>query len=422
MKILKFTGENVKRLKFVEIEPDPDSLAVILRGKNEQGKSSVLDAIWYALGGKASVQGVPIREGEVSAYSEVDLGEFTVKRTWTEKNSYLTITDSRGAKLSNPQTILDKLMGKLSDPHALARMDKKQQREIFINLLGIGDQLEDLDNEIQKVVVMRQELNRDMKRIKGNYESFPDVEGDLPEEPLSVAELMEDLRKAEEQQKVIDDAERTIRHQADYNRAREEEIEELKAKLRDLETELGDLETDLAGGRERYNRLSREFSYLRDPDIDPIRQQIASADTINEQIRKREAKRDAKRDLEVTQERYENLGQEKAELEKKKLSILSDADMPIDGLGIDADGITLNGLPIENASDAQRTLIFAAIAMAMNPEIKILKISDGSLLDDEHMDKLIKMAEEKGFQLWIESVGVDGAGVIIEDGAVKETV
>ena len=415
MKILKFTGENVKRLKFVEIEPDPDSSAVVLRGKNEQGKSSVLDAIWYALGGKASVQGVPIREGEVSAYSEVDLGEFMVKRTWTEKNSYLTITDSRGAKLSNPQTILDKLMGKLSDPHALARMDKKQQREIFINLLGIGDQLKDLDNEIQKVVVMRQELNRDMKRIKGNYESFPDVEGDLPEEPLSVAELMEDLRKAEEQMKLIENVQREVLNQEKHN-------EEIEGQIEHLRTELYDFETELAEGKKKHERMTREFANLPDPDIDPIRQQIASADTINEQIRKRDAKRDAKKDLEVTQERYENLGQEKAELEKKKLSILSDADMPIDGLGIDSDGITLNGLPIENASDAQRTLIFAAIAMAMNPEIKILKISDGSLLDDEHMAKLIDMAEEKGFQLWIESVGVDGAGVIIEDGAVKEAV
>lgn len=415
MKILKFTGENVKRLKFVKIEPDPNSSAVVLRGKNEQGKSSVLDAIWYALGGKSSIKGEPIRQGETSAFAEVDLGDFIVKRTWTERDSYLSITDPRGAKLSNPQTILDKLMGKLSDPHALARMDKKQQRQIFIDLLGIGDRLKSVDNRLASVIAERQDVNREIKRLQGNYESLADVETDPLAEPVSVASLMEKLGVAEAVQKSNDKIRDKCMDKVADLQHRKKQLDEMKARYSTLAEEY-------KAGMDELERLDKERKALVDPNLESIRNQIANADSINEKVRTRDAKAKALEALDDTKERYETLGEEKNELEEEKLSILSGADMPIEGLGIDADGITFNDLPIENASDAQRTLIFASIAMAMNPEIKILKITDGSLLDDEHMKKLVQMAEEKGFQLWIESVGTDGTGVIIEDGEVKEAI
>jgi recombinational DNA repair ATPase RecF len=411
MKILKFRGENVKRLKFVEIEPGEG--AVVLKGKNEQGKSSVLDAIWYALGGTTQIKGQPLREGEEKGYSEVDLGSFVVRRTFTPNGTNLSVKDQYGAKPSSPQQLLDSLMGKLSDPHALARMKPADQRAVFIDLLGVGDKLAKVDQQIAEVTEERKMVNKSISNAKGEYNSLPEPEGEVPSELVSVSDLMEELSQAEACQR-----ENTYFRQEMANLAAE--LDRKKEEAEDLKRAYEQMVRDYKTGTAELKRLTEQEKQFIDPDIESLRARIASADSINEKVRQAEARNKALEALNSAKETYSILGEKKASLEAEKVAILSNAKMPIEGLGIDADGITFNGLPIDNASDAQRTLIYASIAMAMNPEIKILKISDGSLLDDEHMDRLVQMANEKGFQLWIEAVSdsPEGASVYIEDGQV----
>jgi DNA repair exonuclease SbcCD ATPase subunit len=411
MKILKFRGENVKRLKFVEIEPGEG--AVVLKGKNEQGKSSVLDAIWYALGGTTQIKGQPLREGEEKGYSEVDLGSFVVRRTFTPNGTNLSVKDQYGAKPSSPQQLLDSLMGKLSDPHALARMKPADQRAVFIDLLGVGDKLAKVDQQIAEVTEERKMVNKSISNAKGEYNSLPEPEGEVPSELVSVSDLMEELSQAEAQARANNEWIFTLDNRESLVASIKEEIEELKQKYKEKVKQFKEATASVKEAQAKVDSLEA-------PDLEGIRSRIASADSINEKVRQAEARNKALEALNSAKETYSILGEKKASLEAEKVAILSNAKMPIEGLGIDADGITFNGLPIDNASDAQRTLIYASIAMAMNPEIKILKISDGSLLDDEHMDRLVQMANEKGFQLWIEAVSdsPEGASVYIEDGQV----
>jgi hypothetical protein len=56
--------------------------------------------------------------------------------------------------------------------------------------------------------------------------------------------------------------------------------------------------------------------------------------------------------------------------------------------------------------------------MALNPTLRIIRISDGSLLDDKSMSIIREMAKAKDYQIWIEVVG-DRVGIQIEDGVVK---
>lgn len=70
-KIVRLTAENVKRLVAVEIRPNPDGNLVIVGGRNAAGKSSVLDAIMFALAGKKALPAKPIREGK-SAESKIE--------------------------------------------------------------------------------------------------------------------------------------------------------------------------------------------------------------------------------------------------------------------------------------------------------------------------------------------------------------
>lgn len=50
MKINRLEIENVKRVKAVKLEPSQNGLTII-GGNNNQGKTSILDAIAWALGG-----------------------------------------------------------------------------------------------------------------------------------------------------------------------------------------------------------------------------------------------------------------------------------------------------------------------------------------------------------------------------------
>ena len=57
MRIISLQAENIKRLKAVEITPEGD--IVVIAGRNGQGKTSVLDSIWYALGGSPDKKDTP---------------------------------------------------------------------------------------------------------------------------------------------------------------------------------------------------------------------------------------------------------------------------------------------------------------------------------------------------------------------------
>ena len=65
MKINLLKAENIKRLVAVEIQANGEPV-VVIRGRNGAGKSSVLDSIAFALGGKNLQPAEPIRADEPS--------------------------------------------------------------------------------------------------------------------------------------------------------------------------------------------------------------------------------------------------------------------------------------------------------------------------------------------------------------------
>lgn len=73
LKIIKLEANNVKRLKAVEITPVGHT--VTISGKNDQGKTSILDSIEYALAGNRTICEKPVRLGEAKARIVCDLGD-----------------------------------------------------------------------------------------------------------------------------------------------------------------------------------------------------------------------------------------------------------------------------------------------------------------------------------------------------------
>lgn len=150
-RITRIEAENVKRLRAVQI--DVAGCMVVIGGDNEQGKSSVLDSIAYALGGKQLCPSEPIRRGAEQARAQVEIddgqgGQLIVTRTWTAKGSYLKVQDGEGRGFQSPQAILDRLYSALSfDPLAFAQLRPAEQREQLVRLAGIGDAMAELAGE-----------------------------------------------------------------------------------------------------------------------------------------------------------------------------------------------------------------------------------------------------------------------------------
>lgn len=399
MRILKLQAENVKRIRVVEI--NPDGSVVLVTGRNAQGKSSVLDAIVYALGGKESIPGQPLRDGADAGYIKLDLGDVVVERTFTADNTYLKVSARDGARYSNPQALLDGLVGKIAfDPLAFARMKAKDQLSALMEVVDLGLDLDGLAAERKALFDKRTDVNREVKRLEGAVEKLPAVPDDVPSEPVSAVDLvkrLEDL-SAKEARAVRADARR---------RELFPEIQEARARLERLEAE--------------YNSLENESQNvgLWDEEMAALHKQIADAEEINARVHAGKQRRELEGQLHAARAASDDLTARIKDIDDRKAAALAAAAFPVEGLSFDEDGVLYDSRPLEQASSAELTRISTAVAMAANPKLKVILIKDGSLLDDENLRVIAEMAAANDYQVWIEKVDASGeVGVVIEDGYV----
>ena len=410
LRVVKLSAENYKRLSAVEITPDLDAATVTIAGRNAQGKSSVLDAIWAALSNTAAARGTtttrPIRDGEKAARVTVDLGDIIVTRKWEGDKNTLVVESADGARFPSPQKMLDDLIGRLSfDPLAFASLPAKAQQAELLNLVELPFNPVELAAKRKGLFDQRADIGREGKQLKGQLDGYPQPAADLPETELSVSQLVSELRAAQGQEQERADAERGAERAA---RVIAEAEETLKIARHDLEL-----------AQERLTGLPE----MRDlaASLSAIETQIDNAESINNSVRTEAERKRIEEKSNAKRVEYKSLTSQLEQLDKSKSEALSNAKFPVDGLGFDDDGVTYNGVPFAQASSAERLRVSVAMAMALNPKIRVIRIADGSLLDSENLAVIEAMAAEQGFQVWIEVVDETGAiGVVIEDGAVKD--
>lgn len=402
MKVIELKAENVKRLRAVEITPD--GTLQVIGGRNAQGKSSVLDAIWLALGGgKAGRETArPIRDGESRAEVTLDLGDLRVTRTWTQKGTQLKVTSADGAVYSSPQAMLDGLVGQLSfDPLAFTRLSAREQREALMNLVQLDVDVDALDAERARLYEERTRVGQEGKALGDAA-----VDESLPVEEVSVSELLANLEAAQE-------------HNAAVTRM-ESERESLTEAVASAETHLRMVQQELEEARQELAAAEKRVIPAR-VDVDALRAQVGEADERNKAIRANNAEREKAARKDALRHQYAALTGQITALDEQKQKALENAAFPVDGLGFDRDGVTYNGVPFSQASSAEQIRVSLAMAMALNPKLRVLRIMDGSLLDDEAMQLIREQVAAHDFQLWIERVGnADEGAVIIEDGEVLD--
>ena len=413
MRVVKLIAENYKRLSAVEIEPPQDASTVVIAGRNAQGKSSVIDAIWAALSGTAAAKGTsttrPIRDGEDKARVTVDLGDIVVTRTWAGEKTSLKVESKDGARYSSPQRMLDELIGRLSfDPLAFASLSPKAQQAELLQLVELPFNPADLAARRASAFEDRTDIGRTVKQLQGQLDGYLAFPVDIPDEELSVAALVNDLREA---QRVHTDAQ-----------GARDAVEKCVARVEAAHLAVAAAEAQLADAQRRLENTQAHLDEIPAdlPDLAALEAKIDGAESVNAQVRQKQERDRVAEQLAATKVEYDALTAKIAEIDGLKSAGLAAAEFPIPGLGFDDDGVTYGGIPFAQASAAERLRVSVAMAMALNPKVRVIRITDGSLLDSENLALIEEMAADGGFQVWIERVDETGTvGVVIEDGSVK---
>lgn len=397
MKIIELTAENIKRLKAVEIHP-ADHVQVVA-GRNAQGKTSVLDAIWLALGGGPAAKGTtrPIRDGEESASVRLDLGDLCITRTWKGERTTLVVQSADGSKYSGPQGVLDALVGRLSfDPLEFTRLSARDQAAALLDLVDLDVDLDEVATRRGKAYAERTEVGRLVKALG----EIAEPDAGVPDVETSAQDLIARIRAAQD----------TVRQQeadvtaVDHWRG---QVDELARQLAWARSSLADAEW-LVTVQETV------------PDVAALEAELGALEDTNRAVRQNAHLRTQAAERDRLRDDYATLTNRIELLDQEKATALGAASFPVDGLSFDEAGVTYQGVPFSQASSAEQIRVSLAMAMALNPKLRVIRILDGSLLDAENLALIEDMATEHDYQVWIERVGAGDGGstVVIEDGAV----
>jgi DNA repair exonuclease SbcCD ATPase subunit len=409
MKIVRFTAENVKRLKAVEIVPDGS--VVEISGPNGQGKSSVLDAIYYALAGAKELPAEPVRCGCHKAMVRLDLGEVIVTRRFTAQGgTSLTVEASNGARFPSPQKLLDDLLGSLTfDPLAFARMKPKDQLEQLRRLVQLDVDIDNLDAQNTADYERRTELNRCAKQLQAQIDAIV-VPESLPEAPENISALLQQMEQ-------LSTRNAEIEREQQRRQQRQEVLNSLRLRLKQLQEEMRRVTEDGAKLRAEIDAWSPLPELM---DAGSIRTQIEQARTANDGIERRMQRDSLQTKLETLERQISDVNSCMQVRLQQKQDAIAKAKMPIEGLTFDDGQVLYKNLPLEQASDAERLRVSTAIAMAANPKLRVLRIKDGSLLDDHSMQLLHDMASAGDYQVWIETVRPTGpVAIVMRDGEIE---
>jgi ABC-type dipeptide/oligopeptide/nickel transport system ATPase component len=416
MRLHRLQAENFMRLKAVDVNFDDRGNLVQITGRNGAGKSSLLDSIMAAIGGKASSPERPIRKGEDRAIVTADLGDLIVQRKWTGSGaSTLTVESRDGAGYKSPQAILDALLGRLTfDPLAFLRMKPREQAETLRELVGLD--LSDLDSKQKEAYEERTAVNRDVKNFDAQLAAMP-FHANAPSRTIDVNAKLEAYRAAMKQVRENEGARRNAATAA-------MEVDGLDSRIVAAERELARLKDERNKARTKANQFEESAASIVDPDVDSIHAEIEEANRVNRCVAANHARTEKAESLREATEESARLTALLASVEMERAGRLAATKFPIDGLDINADTVLFDGLPLTQASQSQRLRVSLALASALNPKLRLVLVRDTPMLDPDTLRELGEWANARDVQVLLEVVADPKAqiGVVIEDGMVGTPV
>ena len=409
VKIAELQLQNIKRVRAVDITPS-DGLTV-LGGANAQGKTSVLDAICYALGGEKYRPSEPQnRDGMAPAKMEITLSNGLVV-TRSGKNLDLKVTDPSGKKAG--QTLLNSFISQFAlDLPKFLNASAKEKAKTLLDTLGIEAELTELDNEERKRADERLLAGREADRKRHYADELPEYP-DAPEAPLSGAEMAKKLQDALATNAKHQAQRENILKLQDLVSRYNAEVVELNQRLKAAQSDLAAAKNDLAA--------AKAVPIGADIDTNVINAELEIIDTINSQVRTNQDKAKANDEAEQAEAEYAAAGRAVEDVRQRRMALLNSVKMPLPGLSIEGGELVYNGSKWDCMSSMERIVVAVSIVRQLQPKCGFVLLDQLEVFDRAQLAKLRDWLTENHMQAIATRVADDDTcDIIIEDGRVLE--
>lgn len=414
VKINKLEIENVKRVKAVTIEPTSNGLT-ILGGNNNQGKTSVLDAIAWALGGNKYKPSKPARDGSMNPPTlRVELSNgLIVERKG--KNSDLKVTDPSGQKAG--QQLLDSFVEELAlNLPKFIESSSKDKANTLLQIIGVGEKLWELDRKEEQLYNERRAIGQiadQKKKYAAEQPQYPEA----PNELVSIADLIH-----EQQEILARNGENAKKRQNRENIVNELHLSE--ARLKQLKEQLAQEEATHEKLMGDYIAANKSIEDLVDESTEEIENSIANIEEINRKVRANLDKEKAEEDAKQYKSQYDNLSAEIQKVRDERTSLLDSADLPLPGLSVEDGELVFEGQKWDNMSGSQQLRVSTAIVRKLKPECGFVLLDKLEQMDIPTLTEFSKWLESEGLQAIATRVSSgEECQIIIEDGyVVSDTV
>lgn len=403
VKINELLIENVKRVKAVQFEPSADGLTII-GGRNGQGKTSVLDAIAWALGGNNYKPSVPERDGALvppNLHIELSNGLIVERKG---KNSTLKVTDPNGNK--SGQQLLNEFVSTLAlDLPKFINGSDKDKADSLLKILGIGDVLSQLDTKENQLYAQRTEVGRIADRKKKAADEMP-MYPNVPKEPVSATELIK------QQQEIL--ARNGENEQKRQNAARYERmLAEAQIAFDEAKAALQKAEQDCLTAR-------KSAEDLHDESTAELEKNLAEIEALNIKIRANSTKEAAEVEANNLQQEYDGLTEQIESVREERSKLLDSAETPMPGLSVKDGKLIYNNMPWDGMSGSDQLKVATAIVRKLNPQCGFVLMDKLEQMDLETLQEFGAWLKQEGLQVIATRVSTgDECSIIIEDGMVK---
>lgn len=406
VKINTLEFENVKRIKAVQLAPAKNGLTVI-GGDNAQGKTSVLDAIAWALGGNKFKPSSPMREGSVvEPHLKVTLDNgIVVERSG--KNSSLKVIDPMGNK--GGQALLDGFIESFAlDLPKFMNQNSKEKADTLLNIIGVGDKLYELEQQEQMLYNRRTEIGRIADQKEKFAKEMP-VYTNVPDEPVSVSELIQS-----QQEIMAKNAENLRkRQQHDY----------YKSQLEVAETALKQAQERYDAALNNFRLASVDIDTLVDQSTEELEKNIADVEEINKKVRANADRQTAEVEADGYRKQYDDLTGEIEDVRREKRELLQGADLPLEDLTVEGGELIYKGQKWDCMSGAEQLIVATSIVRKLNPECGFVLLDKLEQMDGNTLEKFGSWLESENLQAIATRVSKgDECSIIITDGMSHDNV
>lgn len=416
--ITALEAENVKRIKAVAFAPSPTGLTLV-GGNNNQGKTSVLDALAWALGGERFRPTAAQRDGAVApAHLKVTLSNGVVVER-KGKNASLTVTDPTGRR--SGQQLLNAFVEPLAlDLPRFMDASDKEKADILLRIIGIGAELHTRDLEIKGLYDKRTftgQLAAQKKHFAEELVSYPEA----PDEPVSASELIR------QQQDILARNGENQRLRAQYAELEQQVqqcVDELKrtreriATLQQLADELDAKHTKLFNQRETARKT---VSQLQDESTAELEASIRDIEETNRKVRANLEKSRAEDEAAQYASEYDRLTESIQQKRADRMALLNGADLPLPGLSVEDGVLTYNGKRWRDMSGSDQLRVAAAIVRRLNPDCGFVLLDKLEQMDMTTLTEFGRWLEAEHLQAIATRVSTGSeCQIIIEDGMVKD--